>query len=157
MSTDASPLVVIEGLFLLHHPRGLIVQTHQGEVVSLAETLNVSLGKEVSVALHYAPPNPPVVGLPGFGACCYLSSCKIHREDPEFLFSLSGEGVLTSTEEGNFLVGGLPLRLAEIMSGHYGRLVLIQKAPPEDLSLLSTLDQVAAMADLLKALQKEIS
>ena len=157
MPTDAFPLVVIEGLFLLHPPRGLIVQTHQGEVVSLVETLSASLGKEVSVALHYAPPNPPVVGLPGFGACCYLSSCKIHREDPEFLFSLSGEGVLTSTEEGNFLVGGGALRLAEIMSGHYGRLVLIQKAPPEDISLLSTLDQVAAMADLLKALQKEIS
>lgn len=157
MSTETSLLVVIEGLFLLHPPRGLIVQTRQGEVVSLSETLSVILGTEVSVALHYTPPNPPVVGLPGFGACCYIQSCNIHREDPEFLFSLSGEGVLTSPEEGNFLVGELPLRLAEIMSGHYGRLVLIQKAPPEDLSLLSTLDQVTEMADLLKALQREIS
>ena len=156
MSTETSPLVVIEGLFLLHPPRGLIVQTRHGEVVSLAETLSLILGKEVSVALHYTPPNPPVTGLPGFGTC-YFDSCKIHREDPEFLFTLSGEGVLTSPEEGNFLVGELPLHLAEIMSGHYGRLVLIQKAPAEDLSLSNTLDQVVAMADLLKALQREIS
>lgn len=154
---NTSPLQVIEGLFLSHPSRGLLVQTHGGDILSIPQVFADSLGKEVSLVLHYAPPSPPIHGLPGLGGCVYLTSCQIHKQDPEYLFSLTCEGVLTSTEDGKYFVGEFSVPVAEKMEGHYGRLVLFQKAPPVDLSLQDLLTEVGDMATLLKALQREIS
>ncbi len=150
-----SPLVVVEGLFLSHPSRGLIVQTSTGELLPL--DLDRFVGEKVSFSVHYLPPNPPVTGLPGLGCCVYISSCQIHKQDPDSLWSFSGEGVLEKDSQGNYSVEGMSLGIPEKMPGHYGRLVVFQLLPPQDSSLESLMGEVEGMQDLLKALKREIS
>ncbi len=77
--------------------------------------------------------------------------------DPEFLLRFSREGVILQGPQGNYLLGGDSLGCLEDLLGHYGRLVLFQKPPLQDPTLDLLTQEVSGMAELLKALQREIS
>lgn len=155
MPKSQPPLLsVLEGLFYTHPTRGLVVQTSEGEVF-LQDLLLA--GQEVSLSASYMPRSPPLIGVPGFGCCVIPSACEFHTKDPEFLYSSSGQGVLSQDSQGNLLLGGEVFPISTKMSGHYGRLVCCLKLPRQESSLEDLFGEVSGMAELLKALKSEIS
>jgi hypothetical protein len=152
----SSPVEIYEGLFIEDPSRGLGVQIpKEPGVVFLDDPLTDILGKRVSVSICYTPSNPPKKE-PGFGCCFQPGSCQIHIENPEFLYSFAGEGVLSKDHKGNFSLGGLPLGLG-FLNSHYGRIVLLQSPPPQKEPLEDLLGELESISRLLSSLKKEIN
>ena len=102
--------ILLEGLFFLSEDpypdsQGLIkagftnlmVQTDDGLVKSVYDTLRPFVGERVQLASHHLPNNPPDVSLWGGGSCFWEPSgqCPFgHHERPQALFNVSGEGIL---------------------------------------------------------------
>ncbi len=147
-------LSTVEGLFYLHPSRGLGVQTSEGEVF-LQDFLQPGL--EVSLSACYTPWKPHRWGVPGLGCCPNFDVCDIHRKDSEFLYSFSGQGVLSWDLQGNLLLGEDVTDLLANMPGHLGWLVCCRKLPLTEPSLDNLVGEVSGMAELLKALKSEIS
>jgi hypothetical protein len=151
---DPSPLLVIlEGLFYLDPSGALLIRTPEGGLASFDETLQEGL--EVSLSLSYNSALGFQVGLPGFGCCAHPDSCSLHKSDPSYLYSFSGEGVITRAPQGNYLIGDSPLGVRN-MPGHYGKLVLLRKSPVVGNPWENLAGEATEMLELLKALQREM-
>lgn len=154
---DCAPLWILEGLFY-SNPRTqqLTVQTSDGDI-SVDRILQEVSGTKVALSVSYLPPSPPMIGVRGLGCCVLPDACGLHQKDPEFLLSFSGKGVVVPGPQGNFLLEGNSLGCLEDLLGHYGRLILFQEPSLQDPTLDLLTQEVSVMAELLKALQREIS
>ncbi len=76
--------------------------------MSLSQTLDPLIGKQVNIAFHHTPPMPPDPTKWG-GGCCYWQSygwCPAgHHEQPGLLLNVTGEGVL-QVNDGVYSVKG---------------------------------------------------
>ena len=153
----AAPIfVTLHGLFWELEGQ-LVVQGDDGEH-PLDEALLPAVGREVAVSVHHLPPEPPLLGEPGFGACLWAGHCPCgHNEDPGWLFSASYEGVLGRASDGTWLVGDEVLPVRKYMPGHLGRLVLFAEGVVDpDASVDELIDSAASLAEMLKSLKDSL-
>lgn len=109
---------------------------------------------QVEVHLHHFPHAV-------HGVCLWHGHCPYgHQDNPSWLHHQRLEGLLSYTE-GQWCVGGIPLRL-DLMPGHYGRLIIHSNAggiqlqnPVSDLN--SLLSEVDDLMTLLQGLKKAVS
>ena len=144
------PFMLHEGQFVLS--KGVVLLRGGDGESPLIESLERFVNKTVVVSLHYMLPTPPKVE-PGWGSCLDPQGCPVHLADPNFLWSVNAEGVL-SRAGGNFSVGGSPLCLHDKMPGHRGRLLIFEKPLQSVTSVPSRPPDLEEMQSLLKQLRR---
>jgi len=154
--------ILIEGLFYKDAEGCLKARSFDGTETSVEEILKRFRGREIQLAMHHLPNIPLVPDRWGGGCCMWQASGKCpagHHEDPSFLLSVAGRGVLDCpdgwqlvTFEGE--VVSIPLHQ---MEGHYGRIAAVTIVDLEKLreSLAKTvgMDRVEAIGVQASQLQ----
>ena len=86
-------------------------------------------GSRVHVVARHLPPTPPVLGVPGYGACRWPSgTCPAgHLVDPGWLWLADATGDLIRVSEGTWRVGAAELPLRTYLNGHLGSVIVFQE------------------------------
>jgi len=122
--------ILIEGLFYRDPTGRLLSKSSRGTVV-VEETLGQLLGHEVQLAMHHLPEIPLIPDQWGGGCCMWQASGRCpagHHENPSFLLSIAGRGILQHREDGWHLATfegediSIPLHQ---MEGHLGRIAAV--------------------------------
>lgn len=141
-------IIAAEGVF--HIPEGSTapVAYPDGEdPVGVLDSLEAMAGRQVVIAVHYFPPDPPEPSLPAFGACLMGEHCPTgHVKKPEWMLDFRAEGLLRS-EGFAWFVGDARIPLG-LLPGHRARFVMTTTdAEFEDLGGAATLPD--GVGDLL--------
>ena len=163
--------LVVEGLFYREEGGPLLSRSVDGKVSNVTEQLDRMKGRELQLAMHHLPDYPLAANRWGGGCCLWQATgnyCPAgHHENPSFLLSVSGRGVLRQTEDGWCLETfegthiGMPLNQ---MEGHMGRIAAVTIIDLEkmkdsmssvDLEKVDTLGvQAKQLQDILSQLQE---
>ena len=123
--------ILIEGIFYRDETSSLMARAPEGKVSAVDQVLGRLENLEIQFAMHHLPEMPLIPDRWGGGCCMWQASGKCpagHHENPSFLLSIAGRGVLRRQEDGWHLATfegediSIPLHQ---MEGHMGRIAAV--------------------------------
>lgn len=132
-----------------------------GSGQNLQVELHALEGQRVRIAAHYLPVSPPDMSRPGAGSCLWpIGKCPAgHQTRPDWLFAMTGEGILSYKSKGLWVIEGLDgqeqqIPLGTLLPGHQARVAAASLLTIEEMRDTVTRaglsDRVANLQDLLQ-------
>ncbi|MFA6234556.1 MAG: hypothetical protein WC824_10295 [Bacteroidota bacterium] len=148
--------ILIEGLFYRDEKSCLCAKSMNGEISIVEDILKSIQDKEIQFAMHHLPDFPLDPKRWGGGCCLWEPSGKCpagHHENPGFLLSIAGKGILRFSDTGWHLITSegedisIPLHQ---MEGHTGRIVAVSILEFKTTVNPGTLESIGAQAKQLQ-------